>query len=114
LDSSASRLAACWWSRERALGVFEHALHQGHEFVFLERLLDEIHRALLHAVDRHRHVAVAGDDHDRQRGFAFDQPVLQFEAGHAGHADVDDQAGDFALVVAAQRKDSAESKQRTL
>ena len=32
-----------------------------------------------------------------------DQAVLQLQPGHAAHADVDDQAGHFARVVAAQK-----------
>src|SRR3990167_2557929 len=85
-----------------ALGVFEHALDQAHQLVFLERLLDEIHGALLHGVHGHRHVAVAGDEDDGQGRLALQQAVLQFQAGHAAHADVHDQAGDFARVVARQ------------
>ncbi|MCY1376831.1 hypothetical protein D9M69_643510 [compost metagenome] len=46
---------------------------------------------------------MAGDDHDRQRRAPFDQPILQFEAGHAGHADIDDQTGDFARVVSGEK-----------
>jgi hypothetical protein len=38
--------------------------------------------------------------------------VLQLQPGHAAHADVDDQAGHFARVVAGQ-EGLAESKQRT-
>ena len=36
------------------------------ELFFLERLLDEIERAVLHRLHRHRHVAVAGDEDDRE------------------------------------------------
>jgi len=82
--------------------MFEHALDQAHQFVLLEGLLDEIHGAFFHGVDRHGHIAMSGDEHDGQGGFAFDQTVLQFQSGHAAHADVDDQAGHFARVVAAQ------------
>jgi hypothetical protein len=65
-------------------------------------LLDEIHGAFFHGVDRHGHVAVAGDEHDGERRLALDQAVLQLQARHAAHADVDDQAGDFARVVAGE------------
>ena len=89
---------------KRALGMLQHALHQAYKLVFLERFLDEIHRTLLHRVDRHRHVAVAGDEDDGQRRVVFDQAVLQLQAGHAAHADVDNQAGYLARVVAAQER----------
>jgi hypothetical protein len=46
---------------------------------------------------------VAGDEDDGQGGSAFNQAVLQLQAGHAAHADVHDQAGDFARVVTAQK-----------
>ena len=100
MDSRASRLAALWYSAKAPRGVFQHALDQADQLVFLEGLLDEIHGALLHRVHRHRHIAVAGDEHHGQRRLALEQAVLQFQPGHAAHADVDDQAGDFARVVA--------------
>ena len=87
---------------EQGAGLLQHALDQRHQLVFLERLLDEIHRAFLHGVDGQRHVAVAGDEGDGQGRLALEQAVLQFQAAHAVHADVDDQAGDFARVVAGQ------------
>jgi hypothetical protein len=59
--------------------LVEHALDQAEQLVFLEGLLDEVHRALLHRRHRHRHVAVAGDEDDRQRALALEQPVLQFQ-----------------------------------
>jgi hypothetical protein len=43
---------------------------------------------------------MARDEHDRQGRAAFQEAVLQLQAGHAAHADVDDQAGDLARVVA--------------
>ena len=70
-DSSASRLAASWCCAERGARLVEHALDQAEQLFFLERLLDEVHRALLHRGHRHRHVAVAGDEDDRQRALAL-------------------------------------------
>ena len=90
-------LVAC----KRLAGFVQHALDQAQQFFFLERFLDEVHLAFFHGRDRHGHVAMAGDEHDRQGGFALNQAVLQFQTGHSAHADVGDQAGDFARVVAA-------------
>jgi hypothetical protein len=103
-DSNASRLACFLVLAEGAARLVQHALDQAHELVFLEGLLDEVHRALLHRGDGHRHVAVAGDEHDGQRALALEQAVLQFEAAHAVHADVGDQAGHLARVEARQER----------
>ncbi|MNY35843.1 hypothetical protein D3C86_1702800 [compost metagenome] len=83
--------------------MVQHALDQAQQFFLVERLLDEVQRALLHGVHGHGHVAVTRDEHDGQRRLALDQPVLQFQPGHAAHADIDDQAGNFARVVARQK-----------
>jgi hypothetical protein len=99
-DSRASRLACFLVLAEGAARLVEHALDQAEQLFFLEGLLDEVHRALLHRRHGHRHVAVAGDEDHRQRALAFEQAVLQFEAAHAVHADVGDQAGHFARVEA--------------
>jgi hypothetical protein len=47
---------------------------------------------------------VAGDEDDGQGRAAFDQAALQLQPGHATHADIDNQAGHFARVVAAQER----------
>jgi hypothetical protein len=97
------RVAAggCWWSA-KARGRGPACARPAHQLFFLEGLLDEVHRAFLHGVDGHGHVAVAGDEDDGQGRLALDQAVLQLQAGHAAHADVHDQAGHFARVVARQ------------
>ena len=82
--------------------MFEHALDEAHELVLLEGLLDEIHGPLLHGVDCHRNVAMAGDEDDGQGRVVFDEPVLQLQAGHSPHADIDDQAGHLAGIVPAE------------
>jgi hypothetical protein len=101
-DSRASRLACSWCWLKAAARLLEHALHQAQQFFFLEGLFDEVHRALLHRRHRHRHVAVAGDEDDGQRALALEQAVLQFQAAHAVHADVGDQAGHFTRVEAGE------------
>ena len=47
-------------------GAFQRALDAGEQFLAADRLLDEIRGARLHRLDRHRHVALAGD-HDRRQ-----------------------------------------------
>ena len=83
--------------------MFKHALNQRDELLFLERLLDEVHRPFFHRVNRHGNVAVTGDENDRQGRFALHQAALQLKPCHATHADVDDQASHFAWIVAAQK-----------
>ena len=70
------------------------------EPVGVERLLDEVEGADAHRLDRHRHVAVAGHQDDRQAGVDRLQPAEQRHAVHAGHADV---ADDDAVEVGAER-----------
>ncbi|MPN05058.1 hypothetical protein SDC9_152308 [bioreactor metagenome] len=85
-------------------GVIQHALDQTQQLFFVERLLDEVQCAFLHGVHSHGHIAVTGDEDDGQRRLALDQTVLQFQTGHAAHADVNDQTGDFTRVVAGQKR----------
>jgi hypothetical protein len=79
-------------------------LNQVNQLVFFEGLLDEIHGTLFHGVHRHGHIAVTGDEDDGQGRVRIDQAVLQLQAGHAIHADVHNQAGHFARVVATQKR----------
>ena len=65
---------------------------------------DEILGAFLHRRHGHRHVAMAGDERDRQRRTALEQAVLQLEAAHPVHPDVGDQAGDLARIEARQER----------
>lgn len=51
-----------------------------------------------HGLYGHGYVAVACDEDDGQGGFAFDEAVLQLQASHAAHADINKQAGNFAGV----------------
>ena len=55
-------------------------------------LLHEIDRAVLDRLDRHRDVAVAADEDDRDARAHGVQPLLQRQAAHARHAHVQHQA----------------------
>jgi hypothetical protein len=80
----------------RVLRQFERPLDAGDQFVAADRLLDEIQRARLHRLDRHRHVAVAGD-HDRGQVMAVVVEFLQqLEPAHSRQIGVDQQAGGMA------------------
>ena len=87
---------------ERLACAFEHAFDQVQELCFLEGFLDEVHGAVFHGLHGHGHVAMTRDEHDGQGRLAFDQPSLELHAVHATHANVRNQASDFARVVAAQ------------
>ncbi|MCY1561894.1 hypothetical protein D9M68_992120 [compost metagenome] len=87
--------------------LLQHARHDFAQIRFIERLFQEIDRAFFHRRHGHRHVAVAGDEHDGQRGIAGDQLFLQFQAAHAGHAHVEDQHADLAGVVVFQERFAA-------
>src|ERR1700682_3268497 len=46
--------------------LFERALDAGEQFAAADRLLDEVRSARLHGLNRHRHVAIAGDHNGRE------------------------------------------------
>jgi hypothetical protein len=102
LDSSASRLAASGARRTSLWRLVQHALDQAHQLVFLEGLLDEIHAPffMVSTAMGTSPWPVMKTMGSGER--AFDQAVLQLQPGHAAHADVHNQAGHFAGVVAAQ------------
>src|SRR5262245_29809543 len=73
--------------------------------VLLERLLDEIERAFLHRLDRHRHVAVPGEEDDRDVDAALEKLLLEREAGHPWHAHVEHDAGGTRAAVALEERE---------
>src|SRR5688572_24761459 len=73
------------------------------EVLVAERLLDEIDRARLHGLHCHRHVAVTGDEDDRQDRMLFVELLLQLQSRHAGHADVEHQAARAILAVRVEK-----------
>src|SRR6185503_4609085 len=58
----------------------------------VERLFDEIECALLHRGDRHRHVAVPGDEDDGDALAAPHELVVERGSRHSRHADVEHEA----------------------
>jgi hypothetical protein len=75
-----------------------------HQFVVVERLLDEIEGALLDRAHRHRHVAVAGQEDDRHVVAVLVQPAEQFEPAHAVHADVQQQTAAVRDLAAGDQR----------
>ena len=63
-----------------------------HQALFLVRLLDEVDGAAFQRAHGERHVAVPGQEDDRDRVAALVQFILQVETAHARHADVEEQA----------------------
>ena len=68
----------------------------------MEGLFDEIAGAALQRAHRHRHVAVAGDEDDRQPGAQRLQLFMEFETAHFGHPDVEYQTTAHIAVPGAQ------------
>ena len=62
------------------------------DFLIAERLRQELDRAALHRLNRHRHVGVARDENNRYANVRFDQLALQFEAAAPGQSDVENEA----------------------
>ncbi len=70
------------------------------EFVVVERFLDEIEGAFLECGYGHRHIAVAGQENDRQATPGLEQAVEQLDTAHARHAYVEEQAtGQIAMPL---------------
>ncbi len=84
------------------LRTFLHLLDEREQLVFVKRFLDEIERTLFHGFHRHWHIAVRRDEHDRQRRLALNEFVLQFQAAHAIHPDINKKAGHFPRIVTSQ------------
>ena len=57
-----------------------------------DRLLDEVRSARLHGLNRHRHVAIAGDHDGRQPMARIAEPLQQFEPVHSGQVGIDQEA----------------------
>jgi hypothetical protein len=97
VDRTAVFLAAA------AVGVGGERLdHPIDQIIVVEGLLDKVPSAFLQCGHGHRHVAVAGQEDDRQGTAQFAQAVEQFQAAHAVHADVQQQASGPAMILGRQ------------
>ena len=72
--------------------LFERARDAGQQFITADGLLDEIQSARLHRLNRHRHVAIAGDHDGGQPIAGIVKPLQQFEPVHPRQIGVDQQA----------------------
>ena len=68
----------------------------------MEGLFDEIAGPALQGADRHRYVAVAGDEDDRQLRAQAVELLVQFEAAHFRHAHVEHQAAAHVAPIGLQ------------
>ena len=82
------------------LGIaLDAILHHRHHAPVVERLLDEVDRALLHRAHRLGHVGAARQEDHRQQHAALLEVLLQVEAVHSRHVEVDHEAtGHIGLV----------------
>jgi hypothetical protein len=67
--------------------------------------------AALQGSDRHRHIAVAGDENDREPRAERVELFMQFEAAHFRHPDIEYQAAAH-IVVAGVQEGSRRSRSR--
>jgi hypothetical protein len=65
-------------------------------------LLQEIDGTCTHGLDRQRHIAVPGDEDHRQDRADLVEPLLQLDAAHARHTDVEHQAARVFRLVGEQ------------
>src|SRR5690606_38063638 len=71
--------------------------------VIRERLLEEVHRALLEGRDRRGHVGMTGEEDDGRRALVPGEVRLQFETAGARHAHVQQQAARTGRVIAPEK-----------
>src|SRR5262245_46010212 len=82
------------------LGVLlERLLHDRDRLAVAERLLDEVDCSFLDRGDRRPHVAVGGDEDDRNVDLVALEVLLQLEAAHAGETQVEHQAPGSAGLI---------------
>ncbi len=67
-------------------------LNQVEQRLRIEGFFDEVHRASLQRSHGGGYVAVAGQHDHGDAHVVVDEPFLQLQAAHAGHADIGDQA----------------------
>src|SRR5690349_21896739 len=79
--------------------ALERALYAVDQILVAKGLLQEIERPVLHRLDRHRDVAVPGDENDWNGGATQIQLLLQLDAAHAGHTYVEHQAAGLIVLV---------------
>ena len=81
---------------------FKGAFDAGEQVFVMEGLFDEVAGAALQRPDRHRHVAVTGDENDGQMRTDAVELFLQFQAAHFRHAHVEDDAAAQAAAPGAE------------
>ena len=81
------------------LGVLERVARQQEHAVAVERLLEEVVRALLGRLDRRLDRAVARDHDDGQVGAALDDVAQDLHAVAAGHLDVEEDEADVLARI---------------
>lgn len=69
----------------------------------VEGFLEQVHGTLSHRTHSTCHVAVTGDDDDRDVDPPFPQDLLDLKATHSGHSNVEDQAARPFEVVGVQK-----------
>ncbi len=83
-------------ARQRLANVLDQQL-------LAERLFEKLGGARLQRPHRDRHVAVPGDDDDRQVRAALHQHTLHFQPAHARHAHVENQAARLGRIERGQK-----------
>src|ERR1044071_1853802 len=83
---------------------FDGVADAGDDFAAPERLFDEVQRAVLDGIDRHRDVAAARHDENRDRIVLGVELLQNVEPRFAGNMDVQDDANRAALLDGGQQR----------
>ena len=78
---------------------FERPLDPGEQFLVVERFFNKVAGAALQGSDRHRHIAMAGHENDRELRAERVESFMQLQAAHFRHPHIQHQAA--AHIVAA-------------
>lgn len=76
----------------RCIRAIERGLDCSQQFLALKRLGEEVHRPSLHCFDRGGYIALSADKHDGETRLVIGYDLLEFQTGHFGHVQVEQQA----------------------
>jgi transcriptional regulator of aromatic amino acid metabolism len=77
--------------------TFKRGSHCVQDILLAKRLCQKLNRAGLHGFDRHRYIAMRGDENDRYIDRRVGQFLLEIKPIYSGHTNVQDET--ICLVV---------------
>jgi len=97
------RVSSASVATARTTQRLESGLERVQQCLVAERFAQECSGARAKRLLARRLIAMGSDENDRDAGAGAGQPPLQLEAGHSGHAHVDDQTSDLGKTSRIQQ-----------